>query len=162
MRENALTDDVDPAPRILRLLASRIRLSGGPDAEKLARGIRDDALVLEGKRAMDNVESNRDHGRLLARERRVDLRRGEAVVKPKEQPAEERVLSHDDERARDSVVEAGDYELADADADVQRHYVDLYTARVREGRVRLEAIRDEWLRERVRARLAAGPSSDAA
>jgi hypothetical protein len=56
MRENVLADDVDQAPRILRLLASRLRLSGGPDATELFRGLLDDAIVLEGGRAMSGDE----------------------------------------------------------------------------------------------------------
>ena len=69
-RSSTLTDDVDPAPRVFRLLASSLIASGEPAGKRLARRLRRDADVLEGA-TMTADESNRPHSRMLSRERRV-------------------------------------------------------------------------------------------
>jgi hypothetical protein len=69
-RSSTLTDDVDPGPRLLRLLASSLIASGEPVGRRIARRLRRDADVLEGA-TMTAAESNRPHSRMLARERRV-------------------------------------------------------------------------------------------
>jgi hypothetical protein len=155
MRENALTDDVDPAPRILRLLASRLRLSGGPDATELFRGLLDDAIVLEGGRAMSGDECNSAHGRLLARERRVGLRRGSAKPEPKPGASALESLSQQELDMILREVELGGYPLEDdGDERLVRHLIDQLAHQVRSGSRQLDSIPEDWTRERVRAAVA--------
>lgn len=104
-RSSSLTDDVDPAPRVLRLLASSLAASGEAVGKTIAARLRHDAEILEG-RTMTAAEANRPHARMLARERRVRPRRNRAgnVIVGKAPRAR---LSPQDQRERDRLVELG-------------------------------------------------------
>jgi hypothetical protein len=159
MRENLLTDDVDPAPRILRLLASRVRLSGGAGAVELARGLLDDADVLEGGRSMSGDESNRAHGRLLARERRVNLRRGSSSATPNASASSASQLSQQDLGHVVRSIEIGEYgDVEPASPQVQRHAILHMAKKVSSGAISLDDIAEEWLRDRVSEQLESAPT----
>jgi hypothetical protein len=92
MRSSPVSDDVDVAPRLLRIVASRCRLSGYPE---LAKGLLEDARVLEGQ-PMREEDRNGAHARLLAREVELATRR-------------RALLSLDDERHRMHLIGLGLY-----------------------------------------------------
>lgn len=102
-------DSIDPAPRILRLMASAV--GARPEYAELVRAWRRTAEILEGA-AMTDAEANLAHGRLLAKERRVKKviregpNRSRVIAKPGEPPR----LSPEDERARQREIENGTYE----------------------------------------------------
>ena len=70
-RSSWIDDDIDPAPRLLRLLASSFAASGEAAGKRLAAQLRRDATVLEGDLILNAYEANRPHGRMLTRERRM-------------------------------------------------------------------------------------------
>ena len=112
-----ITDDVDPAPRVLRIVANAIRAGfraqnyGAPELDKVFhhfgetahRRILRAAKILEGD-TMKDEEAMSPLGRLLAAERRAP-KKSRAKPKP---PVTFRTKGRpDEERARQQLVDAG-------------------------------------------------------
>jgi len=86
--DRALVDEVDPVPRMLRIIAAVV--SSEPDTKALPERLVWAARVLEGA-PLKGRDCNRAVGRLLAKERRVDppprgRRKGSPAKKDCEQP----------------------------------------------------------------------------
>jgi hypothetical protein len=110
-------DTVDPAPRLLRILAAALARENGRD-DVVAQRVKWCAEVLEG-RTMTDPEANTKLGRLLSKERRVKkiIRTGAEKFEVEAKAQKDAQLSPEDERARLRMREQGIYGDADAETE---------------------------------------------
>ena len=103
--ESHLPDSVDPAPRVLRLLAAAI---GKPDADTLDIRLMRMADILEGAvMPIAERKEGRKWVQAAVRERRVTPVRKKKVIDPVVTKRGRILISDEDLKARQQLIEAG-------------------------------------------------------